>query len=131
MSSTTVASSPAIRRLNALMAAGYEIDTAASQKVVDALWLYHPATRRAKEESLILGEDGLVVGDSTRDAPQLRLYPADTTRFADFVRTVPRPTAWERAWQTRAALFGWAWLLGFMFAVYGFVAFLVWLFTHD
>ena len=34
---------PTLARLNALLAAGYRIDHSTSQKVVDALWLDHPA----------------------------------------------------------------------------------------
>jgi hypothetical protein len=117
--------SPTIGRLNALMAAGYEIDTAASQKVMDAIWLDHPATRWVPSEYLILYPDGLVVGSSTRETKQLRLDPADKAAFARFIQTVPRPTAWQKAWRIRELAAGWVVWLVLALASYAILSLLV------
>jgi len=104
---------PTIYRLNALMAVGYEIDTTTSQKVSDAIWLDHPAKKRAKEPTLIVYNDGLVVGDSAKDPnrKQLRLNPEHIEEFNQFVRTVPQPNAWERSQKTLVNIFAWGVML--------------------
>jgi hypothetical protein len=73
----------------------------------------------------ILYPDGLVVGSSTRETKQLRLDPADKPAFAHFIGTVPRPTAWERAWRIRAAALGWAVWLVLALASYAVMSILV------
>lgn len=95
---------PTLSRLNALLAVGYRIDDATSQKVSDAIWLDHPAEKRVLERTLILYPNGLVVSNCAAEPekPQLRFGPQQNTEFLHFVNGVPRPTLWERTADLRA-----------------------------
>ena len=108
---------PTIRRLNALMAAGYEIDQTTSLKVGDAIWLDHPAKKRTEEPTLILYSDGLVVGNNAAnpEKEQLRLNPEEKDRFNFFVQCVPQPNFWESSQRRMTDLFVWGFMLIFMF----------------
>lgn len=88
---------PTLARLNALLAAGYRIDHSTSQKVRDAVWLDHPAKKRAAEPTLILYPTGLVVSDCAKDSTrkQLRFGPHQEVEFGQFVKAVPIPSFWE------------------------------------
>lgn len=90
---------PTLARLNALLAAGYRIDYSTSQKVRDAVWLDHPATKRAREPTLILYPTGLVVSDCAKDPTkeQLRFDPSQELEFGRFLNTVPKPSLWEHS----------------------------------
>ncbi len=116
---------PTLARLNALLAAGYRIDHATSQKVVDAVWLDHPADSRAQWPTLILYTNGIVVSESSRDpSNQLRLLPDQTVEFARFLAMVPTATIWERTADLRiqaivVALF--IAIMAVMWIVIGFV----------
>jgi hypothetical protein len=103
-----------------LMAAGYEIDMTTSQKVGDAIWLDHPARARAKEKTLIVYNDGLVVGDVTKetDKEELRIYPEDEKEFNQFVSSVPRPTLWEKSQKTLSNVYAWLTMLLIWIVVY-------------
>ena len=86
-----------INRLNALMKAGYKIDEKPSQ-ASEALWLVHPATKRAKEPVLILYSDGLLVsGCIGNEEKQLRLVDTDTNGFNEFIYSVPVPNIFEKS----------------------------------
>jgi hypothetical protein len=105
MSDATVANGepPTLARLNALLAAGYRIDHSTSQKVRDAVWLDHPAKKRAQEPTLILYPTGLVVSDCAKDPTrkQLRFDPNQELEFGRFVKAVPAPSLWERSLDLR------------------------------
>ena len=118
---------PTLARLNALLAAGYRIDHSTSQKVVDAVWLDHPAKKRAPEPTLVLYPTGLVVSDCARDPTrkQLRFDPNQEAEFRRFVKAVPTPSLLERSFEfrTNAIVFSifvaiiaavWAILSGFL-----------------
>jgi hypothetical protein len=104
---------PTLARLNALLAAGYRIDHSTSQEVVDAVWLDHPAKKRAQEPTLILYPTGLVVSDCAKDPTQkqLRFDPSREFEFGRFVKAVPTPSLWERSFDLRIKAIVWAILL--------------------
>lgn len=111
---------PILTRLIDLVAAGYVIDTRASTTIGDAVWLDHPATRRAAQPTVLLLQDGCVVGI---DGPavshkQLRIGPNETDAFRSFVQRVPKPTWWERNNTSVYTLGAWAVLLAIGFAIY-------------
>lgn len=89
---------PTLTRLNFLLAAGYKIDPISSQNVGNVLWLDHPAEQRIDYPTLILSSDGFVVssGPHNHNKEQLRISPDQELDFNHFLRTVPKPTLWER-----------------------------------
>ena len=117
---------PTIYRLNALMAVGYEIDNMASQKVGDAIWLDHPAGLRAKEKTLIIYNDGLVVGDSTKgtDMEQLRIYPEDEKQFKQFISNVPLPNLLEKSHKTLSNVYAWLFMILVWTVMYLIISFI-------
>ena len=121
--------SPILFRLNALMAAGYRIDEATSQKVSDAVWLVHPAGSRAPEPSLILYPNGSLVSvatpPSSRD--ELRIYTEDEAEFRKFLAKVPRPTLWEEWRDARLRIVALSMFLALMGAIAAGIAAVKWL----
>ncbi len=99
----------ALRRLDALQAAGYAVQRRYS-KVATALSLHHPARkrRRGAPPSLLLYEDGLVATYPQARQGRLRFAAENDLAFDGFLGSVPRPTQWERAAPTvnRVAIFG-------------------------
>lgn len=89
---------PTLTRLIALMSAGYKIDERSSTEVGDAIWLEHPAQRRAPEKTLLVSGDGWVFGMNPLDDSenQLRIGPDKADQFQSFLMTVPKSTWWER-----------------------------------
>ena len=122
--------SPILLRLNGLMAAGYRIDEATSQKVSDAVWLEHPARSRAQEPTLILYSSGLLVSlerpESSRE--QLRIYPEQSAEFRQFLAKVPRPTLWEASRGARLSVVALLMYLALLGAVASVIAAVKWLF---
>jgi hypothetical protein len=117
-------------RLNALMKAGYKIETVSSQEVQDAIWLKHPASTRAKEPSLILFSDGKVVAgnSSLNDKEQLYIQPDEISQFNNFVNSVPEATLWERSAEFRSSAIAWVFLGLVMYAGASLTNFVIGLF---
>lgn len=86
--------SPAIKRLIALIDKGYRIDEVASRKVGDTIWLEHPARSRAAESTLLVDGDGRVIGIVPLDnrEKQLQIGPKDAETFQRFLASVPKAT---------------------------------------
>ena len=81
--------SVALKRLNALMAAGYLIDEKTSQESQDEIWLYHPSKNKLKESELILFGDGLLRSTSREVFGHvLTLHPHQEVHFAEFLQHV-------------------------------------------
>ncbi len=78
-------------RVNALLAAGYEVDPSGIRADSDAVWLAHPGGNHAEHPALIAYSNGLVVGTAKGDGSQLRFAPESEGPFAAFVRAVPKP----------------------------------------
>lgn len=78
-------------RINALLAAGYEVDPSGIRADSDAVWLAHPGGNHPQHPPLIAYANGLVVGTAKDDGSQLRFPPESEARFAEFVRAVPKP----------------------------------------
>lgn len=114
---------PTLARLNALLAAGYRIDHSTSQKAVDAVWLDHPAKKRAQEPTLVLYPTGLVVSDCAKnpDRKQLRFDPYEQLEFERFVKAVPTPSSWERLSDLRTNAFVLAIFLALFAAIWAVV----------
>jgi len=99
---------PTLNRLNALMAAGYRIEESTSQEVCNAIWLDHPAKNRVSEKTLIIYNDGLVVGEcwTNPEKKQLRIHANQEDEFYKFVRAVPKPNIWEKTANIRYGILG-------------------------
>lgn len=101
-----------IRRLIALVAAGYRIDEGASNSVGDCVWLEH-LSRDAKYKTVLLYESGLLVGLLAASDGQLRIASHESDEFGRFVASVPSPTWWDHNCKPFYILAAWALIGGF------------------
>lgn len=105
---------PVLERLNALMKSGYRISARESQSLESSLILRHPAARRVTHREITLYNDGAVVGNLSHIDGELSITPEETTKFGEFIKSVPAPTLWERSEDMRVSITVWL-LLGAIF----------------
>jgi hypothetical protein len=102
-------------RLQLLIQSGYQ--PAFGGELCGAIWLYHPR-ESFKYKELILHGSGLVASGSD----ECRFEREETQAFKKFLRTVPRPSLWERTRRGRINLHAWlfigAWCCGAWLAAF-------------
>lgn len=108
---------PVVKRLIALLSAGYRIR---EQDFADAdiyLSLEHPAHwQKVKEKSLYLYDDGSVMGGPRADSTCLLIKPDEAPLFQEMLLATPKPTWWERNHGPFYAVWAWIVIGAFMFA---------------
>lgn len=87
---------PTVKRLIALLTAGYRIREQDLGDADNYISLEHPATRQnIKEKALFLYDEGTVMGGPRVDNTCLLIGPDDATQFQQLIATTPKPTWWE------------------------------------
>jgi hypothetical protein len=87
---------PTIKRLIALLTAGYRIREDDLHDADNSVSLEHPAPwRKVKEKSLWVYDEGSVMGGPRVDNTCLLIKPDDAQGFQDLIAATPRPTWWE------------------------------------
>lgn len=89
--------SPLMRRLKALIVAGYRIREQDFGDADNYICLEHPANwQKLKEKSIYLFDEGSVMGSPRADDTCLLIEPGDTVEFQRLITATPKPTWWER-----------------------------------
>jgi hypothetical protein len=99
---------PVLERLNKLMKSGYRIEEKYSQTSESSIHLRHPASRRADHLEITLGNDGTIWGCPHHRDINFKIAPEENQKFELFMRSVPKPSLWEKSEDARIKVFLWA-----------------------